>query len=526
MIARCVAALLILLLSCVSSLTVCLAADDAPQPQSRVESFPLRDGDVWVMVGDSITWQNLYTVYLESFVRARYPKLRIAIVNSGRSGEVYIQGIVRFRESIAAYQPTLVTMAYGMNDHTKIFPGDQNFVEDPRSAPQRLIDSIRSINARPMVFSSSPLIAPPDYATDGGTFRLTGQNTDAKSLPASWRSNVVIKSFAERVESVALRNTVPFVDARAPLQLLWAECSGPDRVAALRRAVSVVVEEPITDANFAAKMQSIGNVIKPFVVDAVTLASAPLPEKEEFLAQWRAMKSAKAPAWENYRQYLQRWVALVDKMNPRPVQISGYTASSRALDIIHPNEAGHLHIALVWFKLLGGDGLVSDAVIDARSAKVERASKTVISNVSFDRSVLAFDRLDESLPLPIDKLAQPGSDIDVNTPLGNPKNLMGMSRLMTTVRGLPGGTYRLAIDGQAVAEISSAELERGFDAGLLRVGPIAEQTQRLLAAVTSQCIRAIDENGKVKAAERVTPRTFAEAEPVKRRWTLTPIQTP
>ncbi|HEY7155655.1 MAG TPA: hypothetical protein VH575_16960, partial [Gemmataceae bacterium] len=58
----------------------CLAAEPT------TASFPLRDGDLWVMAGDSITAQHLHSNYFEAFCFARYPKLKFAFRNSGVGG--------------------------------------------------------------------------------------------------------------------------------------------------------------------------------------------------------------------------------------------------------------------------------------------------------------------------------------------------------------------------------------------------------------------------------------------------------
>src|SRR5688500_11980725 len=117
--------------------STCAHAQDAAQPARSTPvptEWPLRDRHVWVMVGDSITEQKIYTTYMEAFVRARYPKLKFAAVNSGKSGQVYIQGVIRFRDTVAAYKPTLITVNFGMNDHVKVFGGD-DFQDDPTNAP-------------------------------------------------------------------------------------------------------------------------------------------------------------------------------------------------------------------------------------------------------------------------------------------------------------------------------------------------------------------------------------------------------
>ena len=48
--------------------------------------FPLKNGDVWVMAGDSITAQHLHSNYFEAFCFARYPQLKFVFRNSGVSG--------------------------------------------------------------------------------------------------------------------------------------------------------------------------------------------------------------------------------------------------------------------------------------------------------------------------------------------------------------------------------------------------------------------------------------------------------
>src|SRR5438105_2071547 len=47
-------------------------------------AFPLKDGDVWVMAGDSITAQHLHSNYFAAFCYARYPMLTFAFRNRGR----------------------------------------------------------------------------------------------------------------------------------------------------------------------------------------------------------------------------------------------------------------------------------------------------------------------------------------------------------------------------------------------------------------------------------------------------------
>src|SRR5882757_7816910 len=80
------------------------------------EPFPLKDGDTWVMAGDSITAQHLHSNYFEAFCYARYPKLKFAFRNSGVGGHTIPTTLARFEYDIAALKPTVISVELGMND--------------------------------------------------------------------------------------------------------------------------------------------------------------------------------------------------------------------------------------------------------------------------------------------------------------------------------------------------------------------------------------------------------------------------
>src|SRR5437868_15307411 len=66
------------------------------------EGFPLKDGDVWVMAGDSITAQHMHSNYFEAFCYARYPKMKFAFRNSGVGGHTIPSTLGRFEYDVAA----------------------------------------------------------------------------------------------------------------------------------------------------------------------------------------------------------------------------------------------------------------------------------------------------------------------------------------------------------------------------------------------------------------------------------------
>jgi hypothetical protein len=126
--------------------------------------FPLRDGDVWVMAGDSITVQRMHTNYFEAFCFARYPQWKFGFRNAGVGGHTIPKTLARFDYDIAACQPTIVSVELGMND--KAGSTADVYIENMGV----MVGKITAIHARPVIFSASPL-------NDGSTMaKLTFPN--------------------------------------------------------------------------------------------------------------------------------------------------------------------------------------------------------------------------------------------------------------------------------------------------------------------------------------------------------------
>src|SRR6201991_1957086 len=107
--------------------------------------FPLKDGDVWVMAGDSITAQHLHSNYFEAFCYARYPKLKFAFRNSGVGGHTIPSTLARFDYDVAAWKPTVVSVELGMNDSGGT--ATDQFVKNMATMTKR----IRDAGARPVI---------------------------------------------------------------------------------------------------------------------------------------------------------------------------------------------------------------------------------------------------------------------------------------------------------------------------------------------------------------------------------------
>ena len=159
--------------------------------------FPLKDGDVWVMVGDSITAQHWHSNYFEAFCYARYPDLKFGFRNSGVGGDTIPKALVRFEDDIAAWKPTVVSVELGMND--KFTPGAtaDKFIADMGN----MVERIRGIKARPVILSACPI-------NNGETMVKLGAN----QLP---------HEFAVALKDFSAKQQIPYADQFHALIDLW-----------------------------------------------------------------------------------------------------------------------------------------------------------------------------------------------------------------------------------------------------------------------------------------------------------------
>jgi lysophospholipase L1-like esterase len=114
------------------------------------------DRETIVFYGDSITEQNLYTAYLETFLLSRFPKKDLAFFNLGWSGDTASGGNKRFARDVLPVHPSLVFVNFGMND------GGYKAYDEPTfrnylSAQSALADTIRAAGAREVLFTTSPV---------------------------------------------------------------------------------------------------------------------------------------------------------------------------------------------------------------------------------------------------------------------------------------------------------------------------------------------------------------------------------
>lgn len=167
--------------------------------RAEAPRLELKDNDVWVMAGDSITAQRIHTNYIEAYYRTRYPKLNLHFRNSGISGNRVGNLLARFDYDVAAWKPTIVSVELGMND--VLPPSLETYIQGMKE----LIAKIRAIPAQPVLISSSPV--------------------DDGSIMGDWKSPRCqnINLFTVALKKLAEEEKVVFVDQYHPLIDIWGQ---------------------------------------------------------------------------------------------------------------------------------------------------------------------------------------------------------------------------------------------------------------------------------------------------------------
>ncbi len=83
--------------------------------------FFLRDGDTYVIYGDSITENGVYARTLENFVLTRFPNWRVTFCNLGWGGDRACN-LFRVERDVLPVKPTVFTDNMGMNDANYLPP--------------------------------------------------------------------------------------------------------------------------------------------------------------------------------------------------------------------------------------------------------------------------------------------------------------------------------------------------------------------------------------------------------------------
>ncbi len=146
-------------------------------------------------------------------------------------------------------------------------------------------------------------------------------------------------------------------------------------------------------------------------------------------------------------------------------------------DEIHPAPVGHTIMAAILLKQLNAPALVSSVELDfsdAQNAKLVNTTRCTVANIQSEKGALAFERSDESLPMPVDAAALDALKI---APV-----LDDLNRYEIKITGLTADRYDVMIDDELATTLSKQELAKGWNLAMT-AGPITKQAQEVLALI-------------------------------------------
>jgi lysophospholipase L1-like esterase len=159
--------------------------------------FFLKDGDRVVMIGDSITEQHLYSNYVEMWTVTRFPKWKLTFRNTGIGGDTSRGGNGRFKRDVVSYNPTALTVDFGMNDGG--YRGfNEGFFRNYMNGLQGMANQAKVAKIRVAWITPQPL-----DGDEQGRTALTGYNQ-------------TLEKFSAGVKQIAQKNDGLFVDQFHP----------------------------------------------------------------------------------------------------------------------------------------------------------------------------------------------------------------------------------------------------------------------------------------------------------------------
>jgi lysophospholipase L1-like esterase len=136
-------------------------------PLVRADDFALKDGDTVVFLGDSITAARAYGKIIENYTLLRYPDRKVRFVNAGVGGDTAAGGLTRLERDVFAHKPTVLTVAYGINDIGWGTKADDAHKKAYLDGVRGIVEACRKRGIRVYICSAAVTAEDPDKAEDG-----------------------------------------------------------------------------------------------------------------------------------------------------------------------------------------------------------------------------------------------------------------------------------------------------------------------------------------------------------------------
>lgn len=134
---------------------------------ARAGDFALGDGDTVVFLGDSITAARTYGKIIENYTLLRFPDRKIRFINAGWGGDTAAGGLKRLEQDVLVHKPTVVTVAYGVNDIGWGTRADEEHKKAYLDGIRGIVETCRKQKVRVFICSAAVTAEDPAKAETG-----------------------------------------------------------------------------------------------------------------------------------------------------------------------------------------------------------------------------------------------------------------------------------------------------------------------------------------------------------------------
>jgi lysophospholipase L1-like esterase len=193
---------LVACLSLVSLLTPARAADE------KAAGGGLKSGDYVAIIGDSITEQKQYSVFIEDYLTMCRPAADLRATQFGWGGETAPGFVTRMGSDFEPFKATVATTCYGMNDGG-YSPMDERKAKLYRDAQAGIVRRMKQGGVRFIVVGSPG-------AVDTDTFRRDPKKPE-QAHEASAMYNKTLAELRDIAQQVAKEQGVAFANVYDPM---------------------------------------------------------------------------------------------------------------------------------------------------------------------------------------------------------------------------------------------------------------------------------------------------------------------
>ncbi len=172
---------------------ICQSPANADQPL-------VKSGDMVAVIGDSITEQKQYSVFIEDYLLMCQPAENLQVAQFGWGGETASGFQKRMKNDTLRFKPTLITTCFGMNDGGYA-PLSKERADLYRTSQQQIVDKAKQAGVRTIIVGSPGCV-------DTDKFR----NPKAAEM-----YNKTLAELRDIARDVAKSNDVTFADVHTPM---------------------------------------------------------------------------------------------------------------------------------------------------------------------------------------------------------------------------------------------------------------------------------------------------------------------